>query len=325
MLYLYSCSPKDFIIGGKCINSRFSLARVKAARTILRFLAGFGSKMRAFSYWRLLSICLFYAAAAAAASAFLSESQSRVLPYTLLTTKSRCKRLEPLQAHGTSDGGEDSSNKQTKHNSTTKPNNGSNNKKIKKTDNLQPSYEEDKARKRKEIAKAAARLLKRKEEATEAKSILQNLNPFQAGKQLRRTVEGAISSLSRASGGTGVSSDSRQKSIYYLDDRFQESGGALFNQDTNPYLSRLEEENYIPEVLVVGATGEVGRLVVRRLLLESRTQVRVLVRDLFSKTLTMLGTGVTVSFSKRARMGKNQLLPLSPLIFSFCLSSVLPR
>jgi uncharacterized protein YbjT (DUF2867 family) len=33
----------------------------------------------------------------------------------------------------------------------------------------------------------------------------------------------------------------------------------------------MEKDNFVPEVLVIGATGEVGRLAVRRLLLEGRS------------------------------------------------------
>ena len=122
--------------------------------------------------------------------------------------------------------------------------------------------------------------------------LLDKLNPFQVGKNLRKSLDSAITSLARVSGAAGVSSLDGQRSIYYLDDRFQDSGGALFTQESNPYLSRLAKEDYIPEVLVVGATGEVGRLVVRRLLLEGRCRCRCLVSDLYSRTLNMLGTGV---------------------------------
>jgi hypothetical protein len=155
---------------------------------------------------------------------------------------------------------------------------------YKQTDGGEVKNIDDKARKRTQIAKAAKQLIKRTE-----KEEGNWLNPFQAGQNLRKSLDSALTSFARASG----SAESRQKSLYYLDDRFQESGGALFTQETNPYLSRLEKDAYIPEVLVVGATGEVGRLVVRRLLLEGRSRVRVLVRNLFSKTLNMLGTGVT--------------------------------
>jgi len=141
-------------------------------------------------------------------------------------------------------------------------------------------------------------------------------NPFQAGKQFRQTLESVLKSASTL--------PPNQKAIYYLDDRFLDrdntksdsnnnndsnnsnlSTGALaFAQrnipaalsssnsnsiNTNTFL----EQDYIPEVLVIGATGAIGRLVVRRLVLSGRFRVRVLVRDLYSHTLNMLGTGVT--------------------------------
>lgn len=47
-----------------------------------------------------------------------------------------------------------------------------------------------------------------------------------------------------------------------------------------------------PEVLVIGATGETGRIITRKLVLRGY-RVRVLVRDLYSSTLDILGTGVS--------------------------------
>ena len=44
---------------------------------------------------------------------------------------------------------------------------------------------------------------------------------------------------------------------------------------------------------ISGATSAIGRLVVKRLLLSKKFKVRVLVHNLYSKTLNMLGTGVT--------------------------------
>lgn len=116
--------------------------------------------------------------------------------------------------------------------------------------------------------------------------LLGKFNPFEAGKSLRQTL-GNLKSL-----GGGLDQQTKQK--YYLDDRFLEQSGGVLSE-RNPLLERLENDNsnYVPEVLVIGATGEVGRLVVRRLLLEGRCRVRVLVRDLFSQTLNLLGTGVT--------------------------------
>ena len=114
------------------------------------------------------------------------------------------------------------------------------------------------------------------------------LDPFKAGKKFRKTINTALTTIGAASGGLSQ----ERRSVYFVDDRFLEPGGALFSE-RNPLLERMEEDGYVPEVLVIGATGEVGRLVVRRLLLDGRFRVRVLVRDLYSKTLNLLGTGVT--------------------------------
>jgi hypothetical protein len=144
---------------------------------------------------------------------------------------------------------------------------------------------DEKSQKKAEIMQQLKAKLDEKKE-TESKNdggLLGKLNPFQAGQNLRQTI-GKITSL-----GSGLSSETKQK--YYLDDRLLEAGGVL--SERNPYLERLERDNFVPEVLVIGATGDVGRLVVRRLLLEGRFRVRVLVRDLYSQTLNLLGTGVT--------------------------------
>ena len=154
---------------------------------------------------------------------------------------------------------------------------------------------EEKEKKKKEIMeKLKAKLEEKKRQDEEengssrsspnnSKNLLKNLNPFAAGQNLRKTL-GDLTTL-----GKGISSETKQK--YYLDDRFLEQGGIM--TERNPFLERFEKDNYIPEVLVIGATGEVGRLVVRRLLLEGKFRVRVLVRDLYSQTLNLLGTGVT--------------------------------
>ena len=157
------------------------------------------------------------------------------------------------------------------------------------------------------MSKLKARLEEKKRLESEGKkdggrggsggNILDKLNPFQAGQNLRKTI-GTLSTL-----GAGLSDETKQK--YYLDDRLRRkgggggsgggssSGGAALFSERNPYLERLERDDFVPEVLVIGATGAVGRLVVRRLLLDGRFRVRVLVRDLYSKTLNLLGTGVT--------------------------------
>ena len=124
---------------------------------------------------------------------------------------------------------------------------------------------------------------------TSSGGLLGKLNPFQAGQNLRQSIGRQITSLGGV--GAGLSQETKQK--YFLDDRLLERGGSGILTERNPYLERLERDDFVPEVLVIGATGEVGRLVVRRLLLEGRFRVRVLVRDLYSQTLNLLGTGVT--------------------------------
>lgn len=143
------------------------------------------------------------------------------------------------------------------------------------------SADADERRKKKEdvMKQLKAKLEERKKRESEKKEggILERLNPFQAGQNLRKTL-GDLGSLTAL--GKGLPDRTKQK--YYLDDRFLEGGGSgALLSERNPYLERLERDNYVPEVLVVGATGEVGRLVVRRLLLEGRFRVRVLVRGEF--------------------------------------------
>jgi uncharacterized protein YbjT (DUF2867 family) len=152
-----------------------------------------------------------------------------------------------------------------------------------------------------------------KDESTKRKKLF--MNPFEAGKSFRET----LNNLSTLSRGLQLPKETKQK--YFLDDRLLDgddepgnlrSNGALFSSSpllqsnfnsktANSLLQEYAEAEamspiaYIPEVLVVGATGEIGRLVVRRLLLEGsgRFRVRVLVRDLYSQTLNLLGTGVS--------------------------------
>lgn len=129
------------------------------------------------------------------------------------------------------------------------------------------------------------------EEKASPKELLEMIDPFKAGQKLRQSFDTALTTVGTTLTGTkNIPSTSK----YYLDDRFLEPGdGPVLYAERNPLFDRLDEEDLSPEVLVVGATGAVGRLVVRRLLLDGRFRVRVLVRDLYSRTLNMLGTGVT--------------------------------
>mmetsp|Transcript_27240 Transcript_27240/g.69231 ORF Transcript_27240/g.69231 Transcript_27240/m.69231 type:complete len:596 (-) Transcript_27240:410-2197(-) len=56
-----------------------------------------------------------------------------------------------------------------------------------------------------------------------------------------------------------------------------------------------EDLEYVPQVLVVGATGRLGRIVVRKLVLQG-FRVTVLVRSLSTETLNLLGDGVSYSY-----------------------------
>ena len=56
-----------------------------------------------------------------------------------------------------------------------------------------------------------------------------------------------------------------------------------------------DDQEFVPLVLVVGATGRTGRIIVRKLVLQG-FRVAVLVRSLSSDTLNLLGSGVTYSY-----------------------------
>ena len=185
------------------------------------------------------------------------------------------KRSNPVYRNG---------NKRNKNNTTSS--NTSNNSNPK-------SGPISKEAKKKIVAQAAKDLRKsnnRGDQTDDDKHLLDIVNPFKAGKKLRNALESL----------TGISEST--KSIY-LDDRISggsssrsisgtnNAGGGMSLAERNPSVQR--QSDYTPEVLVVGATGEVGRLVVRRLLLDGNVRIRVLVRDLYSKTLNLLGTGVT--------------------------------
>ncbi len=56
-----------------------------------------------------------------------------------------------------------------------------------------------------------------------------------------------------------------------------------------------DDLEFVPLVLVVGATGRTGRIIVRKLVRQG-FRVAVLVRSLSTETLTLLGTGVSYSY-----------------------------
>lgn len=132
-------------------------------------------------------------------------------------------------------------------------------------------------------------------------NILNIINPYNAGKSFRSKVESAFN-LASAIASTTSSPAARlppeRRTIYYnyyLDDKLGLSMAELKDSTPEPsssWSSHSDKDNR-PEVLVVGATGALGRVLVKRLLLENKVRVRVLVRDLYSNTLNKLGTGVT--------------------------------
>jgi hypothetical protein len=213
-----------------------------------------------------------------------SSSSSDGRPFAGLPSPSQHHRSLLLKATSKSNGdnANDDDTKTTGKKKKVRKGGAASNTNKKKKDN------DDRTKKKEEIMKQLKRKLEEKKESQKQNEkgksgLLDKLNPFQVGQNLRETL-GQLTTL-----GTGLSTKTKQK--YYLDDRFLDGSGVL--SERNPYLERLEKDNYVPEILVIGATGEVGRLVVRRLLLEGRFRVRVLVRDLYSQTLNLLGTGVT--------------------------------
>lgn len=70
------------------------------------------------------------------------------------------------------------------------------------------------------------------------------------------------------------------------------SGGLL---DLPMTSSATDDLEFVPLVLVVGATGRTGRIITRKLVLQG-FRVAVLVRSLSSETLNLLGSGVSYSY-----------------------------
>ena len=125
-------------------------------------------------------------------------------------------------------------------------------------------------------------------------SLLRTLmNPYNAGKSLRSTVTALASAISPPASRL---SPERRAIYYHMEDKLGLSGmnSALELKDsTSTTWHTSSDTDTRPEVLIVGATGSLGQILVKRLLLENKVRVRVLVRDLYSHTLDTLGTGVT--------------------------------
>jgi hypothetical protein len=188
--------------------------------------------------------------------------------------------------------GEDSGNKKKKKSSKGPSSNKSKSSKKKKSSKSPkiPKDTESSAQTKEELVRAVGEKMRSKKggveqaKTEEDSNLFDKINPFKVGQNLRQTFDSAL---------TSIALHPKRSSIYYIDDRISELGGSARYTSRDSLFERLEQDDYVPEVLVVGATGEVGRLVVRRLLLGGRFRVRVLVRDLYSKTLNLLGTGVT--------------------------------
>ena len=141
---------------------------------------------------------------------------------------------------------------------------------------------------------------KQKQQQQTKQNILEMINPFTAGKNLRSTVNSAID-LSRAitkDAGSRLPPDRRAIYYnYYVDDQLGLSSLELKDSaatSSSPSTSSVSssDEDCRPEVLIVGASGALGRILVKRLILEGKVRVRVLVRNLYSSTLNDLGIGV---------------------------------
>jgi hypothetical protein len=168
------------------------------------------------------------------------------------------------------DGATSNSNKASKNESNNETPRKRRNNRTKKIASVPLSNEA-----KKEIIAQASKTLRNKknfEDQSDDDNILDIVNPFKAGKKLRNVLESLTRNRSSA------------KSIY-LDDRI---GVGMSLAERNPSVKR--QSDYTPEVLVIGATGEIGRLVVRRLLLDGNVRVRVLVRDLYSNMPSLMWT-----------------------------------
>lgn len=110
---------------------------------------------------------------------------------------------------------------------------------------------------------------------------LQKLDPYGAGYQFRRTLDSAITTLA----GGPPPSQQAAMDYYYLEDR-------LFALESTSVTGKKPyDPQTVPEVLVVGATTNVGQTIVRRLILRG-IRVRAFVPNLYSSTLDCFGPNV---------------------------------
>jgi uncharacterized protein YbjT (DUF2867 family) len=131
----------------------------------------------------------------------------------------------------------------------------------------------------------------RESEEESSKRLLDQINPFKAGQSLRQALFRGADEMLR-------------QSKYYLsnDEEYDDYAMALLldsstRRSNSASAAAAADAHFVssqsaPEVLVVGATGATGQLIVRQLLLR-QCRVRVLVRDLYTATLNKLGTSVT--------------------------------
>ena len=156
-----------------------------------------------------------------------------------------------------------------------------------------------------------------KNNKSNSNNILNLINPYNAGKSLRSKVETAFDLASSLTSDPASRLPPDRRSIYYnyyIDDvalgltstssstrstSSSRGGGSTakstleqLKDSSSSLLPMNEDEDYRPEVLIIGASGKLGRILVKRLLLENKVRIRVLVRDLYSSTLNKLGTGV---------------------------------
>lgn len=201
-----------------------------------------------------------------------SSLTSNVRIYSSLIHSSR-RQLVRRQAKGgnnnSNDASDDKNKKKTKSNNSNKNSNKGKNQKKKNNQNKEQILNSsNKANKNKNNNKNRKQT---KRPPKNSKNIINLLsNPYEAGVQLRQTLDRTIKL------GMKKPLTSQQKSIYYLDDRFLDSGtgsisddsiGSSISEGALAFIERksnsfddifessallYEDNEYIPEVLVIG-------------------------------------------------------------------------